>query len=47
MGLSFAWAVGEVGANVAVFDLLDEPHGDFHLLEKELGIKAKFYRYAD
>ncbi|PGH03981.1 hypothetical protein AJ79_07213 [Helicocarpus griseus UAMH5409] len=44
LGLAFAWAVAEVGANVAVLDLLDKPHEDFYLLEKELGVKTKLYR---
>ncbi|KAK2813956.1 hypothetical protein FQN50_000357 [Emmonsiellopsis sp. PD_5] len=44
LGLAFSWAVAEVGANVAVLDLLDQPHDDFYLLEKELGVKAKLYR---
>ncbi|KAK2749544.1 hypothetical protein FQN55_003244 [Onygenales sp. PD_40] len=44
LGLAFSWAVAEVGANVAVLDLLDQPHDDFYLIEKELGVKAKLYR---
>ncbi|EXJ68029.1 uncharacterized protein A1O5_08644 [Cladophialophora psammophila CBS 110553] len=44
LGLTFAWACAEVGANIAALDLLDEPHEDFALLHNELGVEAKFYR---
>ncbi|OBT73468.1 hypothetical protein VF21_07290 [Pseudogymnoascus sp. 05NY08] len=43
LGLSFARACAEVGANIAAFDRLDTPHSDFALLESECGAKAKLY----
>ncbi|OQU97836.1 hypothetical protein CLAIMM_03716 [Cladophialophora immunda] len=44
LGLTFAWACAEVGANIAALDLLEKPHEDFALLHDELEVKAKFYR---
>jgi hypothetical protein len=46
LGLTFAWACAEVGANIAALDLLDIPHDDFALLHNELGVQAKFYRWV-
>lgn len=43
LGLSFARACAEVGANIAALDRLDTPHSDFALLESECGAKAKLY----
>ena len=39
-----AYAVAEVGANVAVLDALDKPHDDFFELESRFGIKTKAYK---
>jgi NAD(P)-dependent dehydrogenase (short-subunit alcohol dehydrogenase family) len=44
LGLSFARACAEVGANIAALDLLPNPHADFALLSSELGAKAKCYQ---
>jgi NAD(P)-dependent dehydrogenase (short-subunit alcohol dehydrogenase family) len=43
LGLSFARACAEVGANIAAFDRLDTPHADFTLLESDLGVKTRLY----
>jgi len=43
LGLSFARACAEVGANIAAFDRLDTPHADFALLEADLGAKTRLY----
>jgi hypothetical protein len=45
-GLGLAWVRGcaEVGADVAVIDILDAPDPDFELLEKECKVKARYYR---
>lgn len=44
IGLSFGFAVAEVGGNVAIIDTLPEPHEHFYKLEKEYGVKVKLYR---
>lgn len=46
LGLAFAFAVAEVGGNIAVLDALDTPHEHFHLLEPKFGVKAKLYKYV-
>jgi sorbose reductase len=43
-GLAFGFAVAEVGGNVAIIDLLDEPHNHFQKLETEFGVKVKLYK---
>lgn len=45
IGLSFGFAVAEAGANVAIVDLLSEPHEHFYKLEKDYGVKVKLYKY--
>ena len=47
IGLSFGFAVAEAGANVAIVDLLSEPHEHFYKLEKDYGVKVKLYKYVD
>jgi sorbose reductase len=44
IGLSFAFAIAEVGGNIAILDALEKPHEHFHKLEKEFKVKVKFYR---
>ncbi|KIX05946.1 uncharacterized protein Z518_03920 [Rhinocladiella mackenziei CBS 650.93] len=44
IGLALAFAVAEVGANVAVIDLLSEPHQHFYMLQKDFNVKVKLYR---
>jgi sorbose reductase len=44
LGLAFAFAVAEVGANVAIVDALDTPHEHFYRLEKEFNVKTKLYK---
>lgn len=46
LGLAFGFAVAEVGGNVAIIDLLDEPHDHFKKLETEFGVKVKLYKYV-
>ena len=46
IGLSFGFAVAEVGANVAIIDLLSEPHEHYYKLEKDYGVKVKLYKYV-
>ncbi|KIW71991.1 hypothetical protein PV04_00215 [Phialophora macrospora] len=45
-GLGLAWARGcaEVGADLAVIDILETPEPGFELLEKECGVKVRYYR---
>lgn len=44
IGLSFAFAIAEVGGNVAILDALEKPHEHFYKLQKEFKVKVKFYR---
>lgn len=44
LGLAFAFAVAEVGGDVAIIDALDTPHEHYYKLEKDFGIKVKLYR---
>ncbi|KAG0647013.1 NADP-dependent mannitol dehydrogenase [Hyphodiscus hymeniophilus] len=44
LGLAFGFAVAEVGGNLAIIDLLDQPHDHFRKLETEFGVKVKLYR---
>ena len=44
IGLSFAVACAEVGSHIAVLDRSEEPHPDFYVLQKEFGVKVKFYQ---
>jgi sorbose reductase len=44
LGLAFAFAVAEVGANVAIVDALDTPHEHYYRLEKEFNVKTKLYK---
>ncbi|KAK9427099.1 hypothetical protein V1505DRAFT_381331 [Lipomyces doorenjongii] len=44
IGLALAFAVAEVGSDVAILDILDEPHEHFELLQKDYGVKVKFYK---
>ena len=44
IGLSFAFAVAEAGANVAIVDLLSEPHEHYYKLEKGYGVKVQLYK---
>jgi hypothetical protein len=46
IGLSFGFAIAEAGGNVAVVDLLPEPHAHFYKLEKDYGVKVKLYKYV-
>ncbi|KAH8802564.1 short-chain dehydrogenase/reductase SDR [Xylogone sp. PMI_703] len=43
IGLALAYAVAQVGGNVAVVDALDKPHEDFAGL-KSLGVKSEIYK---
>lgn len=44
IGLALAFAVAEAGSDVAILDILDEPHKHFALLQRGYGVKAKFYK---
>lgn len=44
LGLSFAFAIAEVGGNVAIVDYSDEPHEHYSKLEKDYGVKVNFYK---
>ncbi|OQV08081.1 hypothetical protein CLAIMM_12405 [Cladophialophora immunda] len=44
IGLSFGFAVAEAGGNVALLDLLTEPHPHYYKLEKDYGVKVKIYK---
>jgi hypothetical protein len=46
IGLSFGFAVAEAGGNVALVDLLSEPHQHYYKLEKDYGVKVKLYKYV-
>ena len=43
IGLTLARGAAELGSNVAVFDLLEEPHADFLKLADELGVRTEYY----
>jgi sorbose reductase len=43
IGLALAFAVAEVGGNVAVVDVLSEPHPHFQKL-KEFEVEVKLYK---
>lgn len=45
IGLALAFAVAEVGGNVAIVDILSEPHPHYRKLEK-FDVKVKLYKYA-
>lgn len=45
IGLALAFAIAESGGNVAVIDVLAEPHPHWQQLDK-FKIKAKLYKYA-
>lgn len=44
LGLAFALAVAEVGGDIAILDAAEKPHDHFYKIEKEHGVKVKFYR---
>lgn len=44
LGLAFAFAIAEVGGNVAILDALDKPHEHFDLLKTRFDVKAQFYK---
>jgi pyruvate/2-oxoglutarate dehydrogenase complex dihydrolipoamide dehydrogenase (E3) component len=44
IGLALAFAVAEAGSDVAILDILDQPHEHFHLLETGYSVKVKFYK---
>ena len=44
IGRSFGSAVAEAGVNVALVDLLSEPHEHYYKLEKDYGVKVKLYK---
>lgn len=44
IGLAFAFAIAEVGGNIAIFDALEQPHEHFDKLERDYNVKVKFYR---
>ena len=44
LGLAFAFAIAEVGGDVAIIDALDTPHEHFYKLERDFNIKVKLYK---
>ncbi|KAK5272058.1 hypothetical protein LTR96_001688 [Exophiala xenobiotica] len=44
IGLALAHGAAELGSDVAVLDILDKPNEAFDDLEKDLGVRAKYYR---
>jgi NAD(P)-dependent dehydrogenase (short-subunit alcohol dehydrogenase family) len=44
IGLALAHGAAELGSDVAVLDILDQPNEAFDDLEKDLGVRAKYYR---
>lgn len=44
LGLAFAYAVAEVGGDVAVVDAADEPHEHLWKLQKESKVTVKYYK---
>jgi sorbose reductase len=44
IGLALAFAVTEVGGNVAILDALDTPHEHYYKLEKNPNVKVKLYK---
>ena len=45
IGLALARGVAELGGDIAVLDILEEPDKDFNDLESTFGIRARYYRY--
>ncbi|KAK5555319.1 hypothetical protein LTR46_006949 [Exophiala xenobiotica] len=43
IGLALAHGAAELGSDVAVLDILDKPNEAFDDLEKDLGVRAKYY----
>jgi sorbose reductase len=44
IGLALAFAIAEVGGNIAILDALEQPHEHFYRLERDYNVKVKFYR---
>ncbi|KIW11439.1 hypothetical protein PV08_10739 [Exophiala spinifera] len=44
IGLALARGTAELGSDVAVLDILEKPSDAFHDFQKELGVRAKYYR---
>ena len=45
IGLALAFVVAEVGGNVAIIDVLSEPHPHYQKLQ-EFDVKIKLYKYV-
>jgi len=46
IGLALARGAAELGSDLAVLDTLEKPYDDFYTLEKDLGVKANYYRFV-
>lgn len=46
IGYAVTRAIAEMGGNVVVLDILDQPVQDFETIESELAVKAKYF-HAD
>jgi len=46
LGLAFAFAVAEVGGNLAILDVLDSPHEHYKQLQEKFDVKTKLYKYV-
>ncbi|KAF2012998.1 short chain dehydrogenase [Aaosphaeria arxii CBS 175.79] len=44
LGLAFAFAIAEVGGNVAILDAADKPHEHFEKLQKDFDVKVNYYK---
>jgi hypothetical protein len=46
IGLALARGAAELGSDIAVLDALEKPSEAFSDFEKELGVRARYYRFV-
>jgi sorbose reductase len=44
IGLAMGFAIAEAGGNVAIIDVLDEPHPHFQKLKEDFKVKVQLYK---
>lgn len=44
--MALARGAAELGSDIAVLDVLEKPVEAFYDFEKELGVKARYYRFV-
>lgn len=44
LGLAFAFAIAEVGGNIAIVDALDTPHEHYYQLKRDFPVKVELYK---